>query len=483
MRKAGILMPISSLPSPYGVGDFGESARKFIDLLVHGGFKIWQILPLNPLGYGNSPYQPYSSNAMDEIYISLDELRTQGLLKKCKGSRKKCSFVDYQAVREEKEAYLRLSFLNFEENDEYKEFIQIRWVYPYAVYLTLKKANKMRPWNEWPLPQQQWIKDHQFDLSAYQNDIAYEMYLQFMLYQQWLSLKKYANDRGIEIMGDIPIYVGIDSEDVWSNQKYFLLDKKGKPTHIAGVPPDYFSTTGQRWGNPLYHWKALSNDQFGFWVERLRYNAVLYDLIRIDHFRAFDTYWKIPATCETAIDGKWMKAPGYALFDRIFEEIKDIEIIAEDLGDLRKEVYKLRDHYHLKGMKIVQFTFHLDEKESYFVDRENMVIYTGTHDNATIRSWYQSQKDSTKRKIRHYFKELYPSSKDISESFIRYTLENIAEFAIIPMQDLLNLGNEGRMNVPGTIGSSNWEWRLIDYKKFESKIHLFHQLLVENDRI
>lgn len=482
MRKAGILMPVSSLPSPYGVGDFGQTARNFIDLLVRGGFKTWQILPLNPLGYGNSPYQPYSSNAMDEIYISLDELKNQGLLKKCKGTRKKCNFVDYQAVRAEKEEFLRLAFRNFKENDEYHEFIKFQWVYPYAVYLTLKKANDMRPWNEWPLIQRQWIQDQQFDLAPYQQEIAYEMFLQFVLFKQWLALKNFANERGIEIMGDIPIYVGIDSEDVWSNQKYFLLDKKGRPTHIAGVPPDYFSATGQRWGNPLYDWKSLANDQFGFWVERLRYNALLYDAIRIDHFRAFDTYWKIPAKCETAIDGKWVKAPGYALFDRIFEEIKDIEIIAEDLGDLRKEVYQLRDHYHLKGMKIVQFTFNLSEKESYFVDRENMVIYTGTHDNATIRSWYQSQKDHTKRKMREYFKTLYPDSRNISESFIRFTFDNIAEIAIIPMQDFLNLADEGRMNVPGTIGSSNWEWRMLDYKMFEKKVGLFHQWLIESQR-
>ena len=482
MRKAGILMPISSLPSRYGVGDFGTQGKKFVDLLVKSGMKVWQILPLNPLGYGNSPYQPYSSNAMDEIYISLDELVKDGLLSKVSAKGMNKDFVDYPAVRRFKEHYLKIAFEKFVEDEAYHEFISHAWVYPYAVYITLKKLNFMRPWNEWPKAQQNWVKDQRYDLTPHQKSIHYELFIQYILYKQWMELKAYANHAEVEIMGDIPIYVGIDSEDVYSHQSYFLLDKKGKPTYIAGVPPDYFSITGQRWGNPLYHWKHLEASHFHFWIERLRYNALLYDSIRIDHFRGFDTYWKIPVTCETAIEGKWMKAPGYALFDEIFKQLPNLEIVAEDLGDLREQVLKLRDHYHLKGMKIVQFTFDANEHNNNFPDRKNMVIYTGTHDNDTIRGWYQSQKDSTKRKIRSFFKLRYPQEKNISDCFVSYTLDSIADLAILPLQDILNLGNEARMNIPGTIGGDNWEWRIKDFDKFETKIHYLNHLLLKSER-
>ena len=357
MRQVGMLMPVASLPGRHGIGDFGKESYNFVDLLKEAKAAIWQMLPLNPLGYGNSPYQPYSSCAGDEIYISLDKLCEEGLLKRVPDFHANASHIDYQAVRAFKGKYLRKAFEKFKPDAGYRKFIKMEWVYNYAVFLTLKKQNNLVAWNEWPIKQQNWIKDHEYDLTPLKEDIEYEMFVQYEFYKQWMELKKYANKKGIKVMGDIPIYVGIDSLDVWSGQENFLLGADGKPTFIAGVPPDYFSATGQRWGNPIYDWDYMEKDGFRFWLNRLDYSSKLFDIIRIDHFRAFDSYWKIPAECETAVDGEWNYAPGYKLFDTIFKEMPDINIIVEDLGDLRPEVLELRDHYGFKGMRIVQFCF------------------------------------------------------------------------------------------------------------------------------
>ena len=334
-RKSGILMPISSLPSAHGIGDFGVKSYEFVDLIKEAGFSIWQILPLNPLGYGNSPYQPYSSKAMDDLYISLDFLNDEGLVLKAGEYNKDLNTVEYEEVREYKQHFYKRAFKNFKKDEEYFEFIKNDWVYDYAVFLTLKKSNNLMCWNEWPKSMKDWILDSKFDISKYEDSIEFELFIQYTLYKQWNNLKAYANSKGIEIMGDLPIYVGIDSDDVWANQDLFLLNKKGRPTFIAGVPPDYFCKTGQRWGNPLYDWEKLKETGFKFWIERLSHNSKLFDIIRIDHFRAFDTYWKIPASHETAEHGKWIEAPGYEFFDKVFEELPDINIVVEDLGNLR----------------------------------------------------------------------------------------------------------------------------------------------------
>ncbi len=483
MREAGILLPLSSLPSNHGIGDMGSYSFELIDLLKTGGFHIWQILPLNPLGFGNSPYQPYSSFAGDEIYISLDELYKDGLLtKRPPNFQKNSKSVDYEKVRNFKEIYLKEAFLNFMEDRDYKNFIEQEWVYLYAVFLTLKKKNDLRCWNEWDKAQKEWIKTRAFDVSVYEEDIRYEMFVQYIFYKQWMKVKTYANQSGIRIMGDIPFYVGIDSLDVWTNQDCFLLGADGKPTFIAGVPPDYFSATGQRWGNPIYNWDYLKKQNYQFWLDRIAYSSKLFDIIRIDHFRAFDTYWKIPATCETAIEGEWLEAPGYEVFDLIGEKLPEVEIIAEDLGDLREEVHVLKNHYGLKGMKIVQFTFDPNENNNNFEDIENMVIYTGSHDNQTIRGWYLSQDKKTRSEIRKSLKKSGYDDRIISKRFVRLTLDSIAEMAILPLQDLINLGDEARINTPGTLGSPNWEWKLDSFRKFKKEIGNLKELIIASRR-
>ena len=480
MRQAGLLMSIQSMPNQFGIGDFGPKSYEFVDLLKKTGMTIWQILPLNPLGYGNSPYQPYSSKAMDECYISLELLEKEGLIHSVESFRKDEKTIDYEAVRAFKQPYLKEAFSNFKEDEGYKTFVQQSWVYTYAVFLTLKKANGMQCWNDWPEECKQWI--HTRDeavIAEYDEQIRYEMFVQYTLYRQWKKLKDYTNKKGIQILGDVPFYVGIDSEDVWSSQKSFLLDDDGRPTFIAGVPPDYFSETGQRWGNPIYDWTALRDNNFKFWVDRLAYSAELFDIIRIDHFRAFDTYWKIPSSCPTAIDGVWMEAPGYELFDEVFEQYPDMKIVAEDLGDLRPEVITLRDHYNFKGMRVVQFTF-----DSKFMpeDPENLIIYTGTHDNQTIRGWVAEQPEKEKVKIRKYFKKNNYRYPVLSENFIAYAMDSKAEYAIVPMCDVLNLTAAARLNTPGTVGYPNWAWRMTGFGKFEDKISFLKKCVRNSKR-
>lgn len=487
MRQAGILMPISSLPSSYGVGDFGPEAYAFASYLQEAKCKIWQLLPLNPLGFGNSPYQPYSSIAMDELYISLDILHEQGYIKKPKKFQVNAKRVAYQEVRAYKETYLQEAFRSFQKKQEdqgtnYHEFIQQPWVYQYAVFLTLKKQNDLHCWNEWPLDQQQWIKDRQYDVTPLQDNIAYEMFIQYTLFTQWNDLKVYANDLGIKIMGDIPFYVGIDSLDVWANQSCFLLDDKSRPTFIAGVPPDYFSVTGQRWGNPIYNWDYLKATKYEFWIERLRFNQQMFDIIRIDHFRAFDTYWKIPSSCPTAVEGEWIEAPGHDLFNTLLDQLPDIEIVVEDLGDLRKEVLELRDHFGFPGMKIVQFSFDPKETNNNFEDKKNMVIYSGTHDNQTIRGWYHSQDEEIKRTIRSFFRKQGIACGSTVKNFVWYTLSSVADTAILPLQDIIGLDDAGRMNTPGTVGSPNWEWKLDNWKKLEKNIPFLCNAIEETKR-
>lgn len=479
MRKAGILMPVASLPSDYGIGDFGPTSYTFVNLLASCGVKIWQILPLNPLGYGNSPYQPYSSHAMDDLYLSLEIFTKLNLLKKVEEFHKYSDKIDYDEVRSYKQFYIKEAYKNYIPDECYNEFVKQPWVYNYAVFLTLKKVNHMQCWIDWPSEMKHWIDGSKFDLSKYDDDIKYEIFVQYMLYRQWLDLKQYANSKGIEIMGDIPIYVGIDSDDVWCNQKSFLLDDDGRPTFIAGVPPDYFSETGQRWGNPLYDWNYLKENNFSFWLERLSYNASLFDVIRIDHFRAFDTYWKIPSSCPTAQEGNWIEAPGYELFDTVFNAYPDIKIVAEDLGDLRDEVLTLRDHYNFAGMRIVQFTFNSKKMEE---DRENLVIYTGTHDNQTIRSWYKDNTYEERINIKKYFKRHGFKNPVISRNFVAYTLASNASMAIIPLFDVLNLKDEARLNIPGTVGDPNWQWRIKDYTGLKKSCKFMHKMIKKYNR-
>ena len=480
MRKAGILMPVASLPGRHGCGTFGKEAYDFVKMMHQSGLGIWQLLPLNPLGYGNSPYQPYSSYAVDELYISLDVLAQQGLLEKVPSYHRNDDEIQYEEVRQYHDKYLRLAYQKFEKDEAYESFIKQSWVKEYAIFKTFKVANNLRPWNEWEKEQKDYPINQKLDLSKYEDEIAYQMFLQFVLYQQWHALKKYANSLGIQMVGDIPFYVGLDSADVWAHRENFLLDQDGRPTFIAGVPPDYFSATGQRWGNPIYDWDFMKKDKFTFWIERLSYMGKMFDVVRVDHFRAFDTYWKIPADCPTAIEGEWIEAPGYELFDTLFKQYPNLTIVAEDLGDLRPEVLELRDHYKFRGMRIVQFTF---DPEGMEEDKTHLLVYTGTHDNDTTYSWYCKQPASLRRKMRQYLWKHGYRKHSFVDNVIDYSLDSNADMVIIPMSDWIHAGSQARLNMPGSVGAPNWMWRMKDLRAFAERIKQIKLDLLRANRI
>lgn len=466
MKETGILLAVSSLPSPGGVGDLGRAAYEWIDLLAENGVTLWQILPLNPTGYGNSPYQPYSSRAGDEIYLSPETLAEQGLLETvpdappCRPDR-----TDYSAVRAWKEPLLRAACAAFRPDEEYKAFAAQRWVREYAVFRAFKKSNESRCWLEWPADQRDWPRTGTEEPAALKEEIEYQIFLQYQFLQQWNAVLRYAHQKGVRIMGDVPFYVGVDSVDVWAGRENFLLDETGHPTFIAGVPPDYFSATGQRWGNPIYDWDRMEQDGFKFWVERIGYNQTLFDIIRIDHFRAFDTYWKIPASCPTAVEGEWVEAPGRAVLDTLYREIPGLELVAEDLGDLRPEVLALRDHYRLKGMKVLEFALDTAGKYARDIepDRAQQIHYTGTHDNATLREWYGSLSVAARRKLRRWLRRKGFANGSPVRRLNACALASPAAWTVLPLQDVMELPASARMNTPGTVGSPNWEWRLCGF--------------------
>lgn len=484
MEKAGILWPLASLNGNHGIGDFGKASYDFIDISKKAGFDMWQILPLNPLGYGNSPYQPYSSYAGDEVYISLDMLYEDGLLDEKVAPLKQEDRVDYNFVRDFKGKYLKKAYEKFKEKgldktEAYKEFLKFDFVYDYAVFISFKKDNDLIAWNEWPKEQKSWIIDRKLDLSPYEEQIGYEIFVQYIFYVQWMKLKAYANKNGLKIIGDIPFYVGLDSLDVWQNQKYFEITEEGKPILIAGVPPDAFSDLGQRWGNPIYKWDELEKDDFKFWIDRLAYNAKLYDIVRLDHFRAFDTYWQIDAKNDTAVEGEWIYAPGFKLFDKITEELKDVEFIAEDLGTMMPGVYKLRDHYDLKGMVIIQEN--LRPWEDHLVEaRENSVAYPGTHDNKTLFQWYGELSEEQKESIVKYFRGLGIDNGDLAIDFFDYSMGLPSEYVIVSLGDILGFGEEARINEPSTLNDKNWSFKLKDLSAFANKEEAIRKSIEKN---
>lgn len=473
-------MPVAAMPNVYGVGDFGDASYHFIDLIANAGFDLWQILPLNPLGFGNSPYQPYSSFAGDEIYLNLEQLVVQGLLSKEQlmstevkeyiATVKESKHIDYESVRKFKGKLLQLAYKNFVKNEDYELFASQEWVSIYAVFIALKKQNGLKCWNEWPKEQREWIHDKAYDLTPLTWQIEYEKFVQYEFMKQWKALRAYANQKKIQIMGDLPFYVGIDSLDVWQNQEEFLLGADGKPSFVAGVPPDYFSATGQRWGNPIYDWEKMQKNQYRFWKHRLSYCSELFDITRIDHFRAFDTYWKIPSTCETAVEGEWVEAPGKEFFEQLLKEYPHLNIVIEDLGELREEVHELRDMFGFKGMKVLQFTFNPMEEKNQLEDRENLIVYTGTHDNQTLRGWYEAQTEEWQEAAKELLIERGYEDKKMSKCFIEMALDSIADIVIIPYQDFVDMGEEGRINTPGTLGSPNWEFKVKDFSTFEDEL-------------
>jgi 4-alpha-glucanotransferase len=469
-RLCGVLCPVSALPSRFGIGDFGSASRKFVDLLANHGFKAWQILPLNPLGYGHSPYQPFSSFALEELYADLDALSEKGLILRPTEYNVLAPKVDYEAIRLYKAPFLKHAYqteMN-RQPDCLDSFIASHpWVNSWALFMMNKRRENMESWSLWDEARREMINHPHALVGEDEADFRYEIWLQKTLYEQWDSLHRYANEKGVKIIGDVPFYVGFDSCDVWASQDTFLLDPETKePVWIAGVPPDYFSKTGQRWGNPIYDWALMEKRDFSFLIDRLAINSEIYDVIRLDHFRAFDTYWKIPASCPTAVEGKWIEAPGYKFFDLLLKKYPNIDIIAEDLGDLRPQVLTLRDHYNFPGMNVIEFTFHDAEivhKPGY--DKENMVAYLGTHDNDPLRGFYEKLPASEKKDWDDALSRKGLTAGDINERMINYAMSLPARYCIFALQDLLDLGSESRLNVPGVIDDVNWTWRLTSYER------------------
>ncbi|MCI9311853.1 MAG: 4-alpha-glucanotransferase [Erysipelotrichaceae bacterium] len=486
-RACGVLLAVSSLPGNQGIGDFGKPAYTWIDLMAKHGVKLWQILPLHPLGYGNSPYQAYSTYAGDAIYINIDRLAECGLIKmsSIRNFNKFIERVDYPGVRAFKEPYFRKAYRSFKKQFEvyradYETFCaESPWLETYAMFAALKRKNDQRSWLEWEQADKDWIKTREVRKEL-NDELGYERFLQFLVYMQWRDIKRYANERGIQIMGDMPIYVGLDSADVWANQRSFHLDAQGYPTCVAGVPPDYFSQYGQRWGNPIYHWQRMRKDRYRFWVDRLSWAQQQFDIIRIDHFRAFDTYWCIPAWCDTAVEGEWLEGPAYDFFDRIYRALPNIQIVAEDLGDLRDEVLKLRDAYAFYGMRVLQFEMEPKRLKKGFP--EHVIVYPGTHDNMTSEQWYEQQHPNLKIALRRFFHNRQYRERHFHDLICRFALNCEADLCILPMQDILGIKEEGRMNEPATIGSPNWEWRLKNLKEVARQMVKIQKWIQEGNR-
>ncbi len=472
-RKSGILLHPTSLPNIYGVGDFGDEAYKFVDFLVDSGQKMWQMLPLGATGYGNSPYQTHSAFAGNHILISPDKLIDDGLLSRC--DIKLLNFeedrVDYDRVIPYKYQILRLAYKHFIQDtnhtyhDKFEKFKadEAHWLDDFVLFMAFKDMHDHKPWHKWQKP----IRDRDSKtLQEYGDKLSDELefysFVQFLFYHQFEQLHSYTTDREVELIGDIPIFVAHDSSDVWSHPEWFMLDSSGEPTVVAGVPPDYFSKTGQRWGNPLYDWDSMREDGYSFWIDRFAHTLRSFDTIRIDHFRGFASYWEIPAKDDTAIGGRWVKGVGMELFRAISSKLgDDLSIIAEDLGIVGDDVVELLELTGFPNMAVLQFGFEsMDSSDpSSFLPhnlKQNQVVYTGTHDNSTLLGWWCKQS----RKVQEFTKTyINTDAKVIHRDMIRIALGSVSQRAIFPMQDALALGETADMNHPGTT-EGNWEWRM-----------------------
>ena len=479
-RSSGVLLHPTSLPGPYGIGDFGPEAYRFVDFLAAAGQKLWQVLPLNPTGYADSPFQALSASAGNPLLISFDRLIESGVL--VRNDIKPSSFpedtVDFGSAIKFKVPLLRKAAEKFfysppdGERHKFDTFVRdnAAWLNDFALFMAVKEANDLVAWNKWPAD----IASRQPEaIKSWSQKLAREIdaikYWQFLFFQQWFDLRTYAHERGIRIIGDVPIYVAHDSADVWSKPEFFLLDHHGNPEKMSGVPPDYFSATGQLWGNPIYNWPLMKRTSYAWWVERIRAALRLYDYIRIDHFRGFEAYWEVPGGETTAMNGRWVKGPGAELFAALERELGDLPIIAENLGVITPEVEAIRHQFHMPGMAILQFGFGNDAQAPTFRPHNyvrELVAYTGTHDNDTAVGWWNSKPggDSIRTaediEKEHAFARAYLNFTDepINWVLIRGVISSVANTAIIPLQDILGLGGEARMNLPGS-PSGHWKWR------------------------
>ncbi|MBO5240745.1 MAG: 4-alpha-glucanotransferase [Clostridia bacterium] len=480
-RQAGILMPVSSLPSSQGIGTLGEGAYAFVDWLESAGMKIWQVLPLLPTGYGDSPYQSFASDALNYYFIDFDALAQQGLLDKSdyedldwgKDERR----VDYGKQFSQKTQVLRKAFAAFDKTDDkWREFLAFGQYYDFALFTSLKIRFGYKAWDEWDEP----LKRAQKDAIAahekeYREEIEFWQFTQFVFLEQWKKLKAYANGKGISIMGDMPIYVAYDSVETWLYRKeLFALDRKGNVSLRAGVPPDDFCEDGQLWGNPVYDWKKMKKDGYSWWKNRIRYAFSLFDSVRIDHFRGFDRFYAIPASAETAKEGEWQDGPKVALF----EDMKTCAIVAEDLGVIDEGVRTLMRDTGYPGMKVFEFAFNGDPENEYLPSQysENCVAYTGTHDNDTLRAFLENMDKKQRREFEEALEAeclkadvayICETLEDECESIVRLLMSSKANVVIVPMHDVLCFGEEARLNAPSTVSDRNWTFRFTvkDFKK------------------
>ncbi|MBQ9252461.1 MAG: 4-alpha-glucanotransferase [Clostridia bacterium] len=467
MRQSGILMHITSLPSPGGIGDLGPAAYRFADFLAQSGMKIWQVLPVGPTGYGESPYQSGSAFAGNPLLISLHLLREEGLL----------SFedreiyapadperVNYDAVRQNKTALLRRAFQQSggKLSSQLSVFRHSQpWAGDYALFSALKEHFGGVMWTQWP---DRGIRNRRFlFLWKYRwqlrQEVQFHLFCQYLFRKQWLALRQYCNQRGVSLFGDMPIYVAEDSADTWTHPEIFQLDKNRIPTRVAGVPPDYFSEDGQLWGNPLYRWDALEKKGFSWWVDRMRAMADLYDMVRVDHFIGFGNYYSIPYGAPNARNGEWVIGPGQALFEKLKQAVPDLKIVAEDLGEVSDRVRQLMDWTGYPGMRVLCFGFDGDESNPHFPTNyvPNIVLYTGTHDNDTVRGWAEK---ASPQALAFAEKTLgFQGAQEAPAAFLRGAAASVADTVVFPMQDVLGLDSSARMNLPGTIGG-NWLWRM-----------------------
>lgn len=480
-------MPVSSLPGDYGIGTMGHHAYEFVDFVKKNGFSYWQVLPVGPTSFGDSPYQSFSAFAGNPYFIDLDTLVEEGLLTKSEieayewGS--KDDEIDYAAIYHSRFQVLKKAFQksSHKNTKEYQDFLQGTkyWLGDYSLYMAVKETFENKPWQDWEeeirFHRPKAVKEYGEKLAE---EIEFWKFCQFKFRQQWMKLKAYANEQGIQVIGDIPLYVALDSSDVWVHSEYFELDINRKEINIAGVPPDVFSATGQRWGNPIYNWEAIEKSDFSWWRERMKVNAEFYDIIRIDHFIGIVNYWSIPTECPTAIGGEWKKGPGEKLTKVILESIGTAGIIAEDLGVLTKPVSDLIQKTGFPGMKIIQFGLDGPEDSPYLPSNytsNNIIAYIGTHDNETLVGYLNGRT----RKQKQFIKEYYGvrMTKQLPDVIIRSLFSCIANVVIVQMQDLLKLDNRARTNFPSTVGD-NWKWRMTkeDYEQIDTA---YYQRLCE----
>jgi 4-alpha-glucanotransferase len=504
VRSSGILLHPTSLPGRFGIGDLGAAAFQLADFLAQAGQRVWQMLPLGPTGYGDSPYQCFSAFAGNPLLISLEKLVENGILpaKDLEGAPPFSEHkVDYGAVIDFKIAMLKRAFQNFKErglkgeHDAFEAFCgeNAWWLDDYGLFMGVKEAHGAAVWTEWDSAISM---RHSTALEHWRKKLAHAIearkFWQYLFHKQWRALKQYCHERGIQIMGDLPIFVAHDSADVWVNRELFLLDSEGHPLVVAGVPPDYFSATGQLWGNPIYRWDVMARAGYQWWVDRFRAILSLVDIVRLDHFRGFEAYWEIPATEPTAIHGRWVQGPGARLFKALQKALGELPIVAENLGVITPEVEQLRDQFGFPGMAVLQFAFGTDPQAPHFRPHNfsrNCVVYTGTHDNDTTMGWWTNTGlgDSTRsaddiRKERDFaLKFLGADDEEMNWVFIRTVLSSVADLAIIPLQDVLGLGSEARMNLPSK-PAGNWRWRFTsDMLKDEMRKRL-KELTVFYDR-